>query len=364
MADTKLSALTEVTSLVGTDELYINDAAVSKRITFTNLSAEVATVNNLSGTNTGDETTATTSAEGIVERSDSGENVAGTDDTVYPTVAGVKEMIEEHQSGAGLVQGKMKFQTSTADSPTNDKLRFDTGAYGTVTEIKISDTVEGGGDATNFLTALSVGDQIYIQARKDAGKFCTWTVNSAVTDEGSWFTIPVDEANNGVFFSNDEKISVSLLYSSGLINTSATTTAEGIVERSTSAENQTGTSDTVYPTVLGVKEIAGSILQNSRSAAYTTVMTDMGKHIFHPSADTTARIWTIDSNANVAYPIGATIVFINEVSGGVITISITSDTLILSPDGTSGSRSLAADGIATAVKVTSTKWMISGTGLT
>jgi len=46
-----------------------------------------------------------------------------------------------------------------------------------------------------------------------------------------------------------------------------------------------------------------NVPQNSRSAAYTTVLADAGKHIYHPGADTTARIWTIDSNANVAYPI-------------------------------------------------------------
>lgn len=106
------------------------------------------------------------------------------------------------------------------------------------------------------------------------------------------------------------------------------------------------------------------ILQNSQSAAYTTVLSDDGKHIFHPSADTTARTWTIDSNANVPYPIGATITFVNQHSAGVITIAITSDTMRLAGAGTTGSRTLAADGIATALKVTSTEWIISGTGLT
>ena len=104
--------------------------------------------------------------------------------------------------------------------------------------------------------------------------------------------------------------------------------------------------------------------QNSQSAAYTTVLTDAGKQIYHPSADTTARTWTIDSNANVAYPIGTAITFINDTSAGVITIAITSDTLVLAGAGTTGSRTLAANGIATAVKITSTRWMISGTGLT
>jgi hypothetical protein len=104
--------------------------------------------------------------------------------------------------------------------------------------------------------------------------------------------------------------------------------------------------------------------QRSLSVAYTTVLADNGKSLYHPSADTTARTWTIASNASVAYPLGACITFINDTSGGVITIAITSDTLVLAGAGTTGSRTLAANGIATAIKVTSTRWMINGAGLT
>lgn len=104
--------------------------------------------------------------------------------------------------------------------------------------------------------------------------------------------------------------------------------------------------------------------QNSQSAAYTTILADNGKHLLHPAADTTARIWTIDSNANVPYPIGATISFVNQNAGGVITISITTDTMRLAGAGTTGSRTLAANGWATALKITATEWIINGTGLT
>lgn len=107
-----------------------------------------------------------------------------------------------------------------------------------------------------------------------------------------------------------------------------------------------------------------NVPQNSQSAAYTTVSADQGKHIYHPSADTTARTFTIDSNANVPYPVGTAITFVNDTSAGVVTIAITSDTLVLAGAGTTGSRTLAANGIATAIKMTSTRWMISGTGLT
>lgn len=107
-----------------------------------------------------------------------------------------------------------------------------------------------------------------------------------------------------------------------------------------------------------------NIPQNSQSAAYTTVLADAGKHIYHPSADTTARTITIDSNANVAYPIGTALTFVNDTSAGTLTIAITSDTLVLAGAGTTGSRTLAANGVATAIKVTSTRWIISGTNLT
>lgn len=101
------------------------------------------------------------------------------------------------------------------------------------------------------------------------------------------------------------------------------------------------------------------IPQNSQSIAYTTVMADAGKHLFHPAADTTARTFTIDSNANVAYPVGTALTFINETLAGVITIAITSDTLLHAADGTTGSYTLAASKMATAIKITSTKWIIS-----
>ena len=106
------------------------------------------------------------------------------------------------------------------------------------------------------------------------------------------------------------------------------------------------------------------VAQNSQSAAYTLVATDAGKHILHPSADTTARTFTIPANGTVAFPVGTAVTFINQDSAGVVTIAITTDTMRLAGAGTTGSRTLAANGIATAVKLTSTEWIISGTGLT
>jgi hypothetical protein len=98
--------------------------------------------------------------------------------------------------------------------------------------------------------------------------------------------------------------------------------------------------------------------QQSKSSGYTTVIGDAGKHIY---VTATATI-TIDSNANVAYPIGTAIVFIAAV-GATVTIA-NNDTMNLVGAGTSGSRTLAAYGMATAIKVAATTWYINGSGLT
>jgi hypothetical protein len=102
---------------------------------------------------------------------------------------------------------------------------------------------------------------------------------------------------------------------------------------------------------------------NSQSAAYTTVLADSGKAILHPSTDANARTFTIDSNANVAYALGTVLTFINMTSQ-VVTVAITSDTMYLAGTGTTGSRTLAQYGMASAIKMTSTTWIISGSGLT
>lgn len=104
------------------------------------------------------------------------------------------------------------------------------------------------------------------------------------------------------------------------------------------------------------------IAQNSQSAPYTTVLADGGGQILHPTADNNARTFTIAANASVAYPVGTTITFVNQIN--TLTIAITSDTLQLAGSATTGSRTLAAGGLATAIKIASTLWFISGPGLT
>lgn len=106
------------------------------------------------------------------------------------------------------------------------------------------------------------------------------------------------------------------------------------------------------------------IQQNSQSANYTLVLADSGRHLLHPSADTTARTFTIPANSTVPFAIGTAVNFVNQNAAGILTIAITTDTMRLAGTSATGSRTLAANGIATALKITATEWLISGVGLT
>jgi hypothetical protein len=105
-----------------------------------------------------------------------------------------------------------------------------------------------------------------------------------------------------------------------------------------------------------------NIPQNAQTGSYTLVLADAGKHIYHASG-AGAATYTIPANSSVAYVIGTAITFVN-MSSTSISIAITTDTMYLAKDGTTGTRTLAQYGSATALKLTSTTWLISGSALT
>jgi len=102
---------------------------------------------------------------------------------------------------------------------------------------------------------------------------------------------------------------------------------------------------------------------NSQSADYTTVLADSGKAILHPASDANARTFTIAANGSVAYATGTIIAFVN-MSANNLSIAINTDTMYLSGTGSTGTRTLAQYGVASAIKLDSTTWLISGTNLT
>jgi hypothetical protein len=108
-----------------------------------------------------------------------------------------------------------------------------------------------------------------------------------------------------------------------------------------------------------------NIPQNVQTGSYTLVLADSGKHIYRGSGG--AATWTIPAATSVSYPIGTALTFIN-LSATAVSIAITTDTMYLSSAGTTGTRTLAQYGSATAIKVSGVSssgiWVISGSGLT
>jgi len=167
----------------------------------------------------------------------------------------------------------------------------------------------------------------------------------------------------------NSNLDLTLPVADGTVGQAVTTNGSGVLGFSSvlvpSGALGTPSSGTLSSCTVDGADAVGfrTVPQNSQSAAYTLVLADSGKHIFHPAADNNARTFTIPANSSVAYPIGTVLTFINMAVAN-LTIAITTDTLTLSPAGTAGSRTLATNGSATCIKITATQWLISGSGLT
>jgi hypothetical protein len=100
--------------------------------------------------------------------------------------------------------------------------------------------------------------------------------------------------------------------------------------------------------------------QVSTAVNLTVLLAHMGKDIY---VTATGKTITIDSNANLALQIGSGFTVTND-TGVTTSIAITTDTLVLANSASTGTRTLAPYGVAVFKKVTATKWICSGNGLT
>jgi hypothetical protein len=95
---------------------------------------------------------------------------------------------------------------------------------------------------------------------------------------------------------------------------------------------------------------------------YTFVIGDAGTIVSKTSGGA-GETYTIPANSSVAFPIG-TVIEVENSGGGTLSIAITTDTLVNTADGATGTRTLADDGIATLRKIAATTWKITGEPLT
>jgi hypothetical protein len=136
--------------------------------------------------------------------------------------------------------------------------------------------------------------------------------------------------------------------------------ASFITKRSTLAQVRSGLQGTgSAATDSGFRGIP----QNAQSGNYTLVLADAGKHLFHASGDGAGDVYTIPANSSVAFPVGTAVTFVN-LDSNTVSIAITTDTMTLCGTGSTGTRTLAQYGEVTALKVTSTSWVVCGTGAT
>ena len=218
--------------------------------------------------------------------------------------------------------------------------------------------------ATGLTTALTKDGQTTATARIPfaQGINSTLTTDASSVSTGSIITAGGVGIAKKLYVGTDANIAGNAAITGTLEVTGVTTLTSPILITPALGTPSSGTLSSC--TVDGTDAVGfRNIQQNSQRAAYTLVLADSGKHIFHPVGDNNARTFTIPANSSVAYPIGTAITFINMAVANV-TIAITTDTLILSSSGTTGSRTLATNGSATCIKITSTSWLISGSGLT
>jgi len=250
---------------------------------------------------------------------------------------------------AGGAANQIHYQSAAGTTTFNSGLTFN-GTVFTATNITVPGTTNASSTVTGALQVaggVGIGGNLYvggdIVANKLTIEYTTVTTTLVKTDDviQTTNTTAASSTTTGALqIAGGAGIGGALYVGGGVSGNLANSTADG---------------------TNGVGYI--NIPQNSQSAAYTTVLSDAGKHIYHPAADANARTYTIAANASVAYPIGTVIAFVNMTSQAV-TIAINSDTMYLGNLGTTGSRTLGQFGVANALKIASTTWIITGTALT
>lgn len=98
--------------------------------------------------------------------------------------------------------------------------------------------------------------------------------------------------------------------------------------------------------------LSGNVTANSITA---------GKHFYSTTAGNLQV--TIPDNANVAFPLGATLTIVMNAAGNVIVAQGTGVSLYMAGSSSTGNRTVGAYGLASVMKVATDTWVISGTGV-
>ena len=278
------------------------------------------------------------------------------------TASGALAGSELFYSDSGVADVKVtatQIKTWCSASPTLVTPALGTPASGTLTScsgLPISSGLTGAG--TGALTALGT-------AVNTNGGFVTASTASIasgalLTGGGSGTEISAITPGTGVATA----LASAVNGTGGLITYAAFAPASAKVLTLSNTLTLAGTDSTTmtFPPAsasigyINIPQVGGA----AKTTSYTGVLADQGQMAV---MNATTLTYTIPANASVAYPVGTVLTIVN-IFAGNLSIAITTDTLTLAGSTTTGTRTLAQNGIATALKVTSTSWIINGTGLT
>lgn len=240
--------------------------------------------------------------------------------------------------------------STTTTGPTTIS-QFQSNAPRTLGSVAGTNTITG--NLTPALTAYTAGMGVYFVPANNSTGAATININSLgaksiVKGDGTALESGDLQASTVHFIVYDGTNFV-------LINPLSFTLVNGTLTGNFTC-NGTLTTDNTTADEVGFK---GMPKNTQSGAGYTCVLADAGKFIYCAGSFT----YTIPANASVAFPIGTVLTFVNSSGATSCSIAITSDTLTFASVGTTGTRTLGGLGIATAIKINSTEWLISGTGL-
>jgi len=123
------------------------------------------------------------------------------------------QWIPAMDAGGGALTGEWTWTTSTGTgSVSSGQIGIDTAAWSTATIIRMNKTTNLGVDASNFIAKFNVGDTLYLQQKDDAARWGRYTVRAAVTDNGTWMSIPVTWIKDGTTMpANNQRMIVTLV---------------------------------------------------------------------------------------------------------------------------------------------------------
>jgi hypothetical protein len=93
--------------------------------------------------------------------------------------------------GNSVLSGTWRWTTSTTDASASGRVGINQATWAATSQLNLNETTLAGGDATNVLAKLKIGDGFYLQDHTDASRWARYTISGTPVDQGTWRQFPV-----------------------------------------------------------------------------------------------------------------------------------------------------------------------------